>query len=69
MVTKWHNINREVIANPFLLLALPSTDNEASHQEDEENNSPCDRHSQNGRLIRVPYGQNIYKREKVKTVI
>ncbi len=43
---------------------LPSTDNEASHQEDEENNSPSDWHSQNGGLVRVPDSKNIYKGDK-----
>lgn len=47
-------------------MILPSTDNEASHQEDEENDSPCDGHGQNGGLVRVSNGQNICKTGKKK---
>lgn len=41
------------------LIVLPSADDEASHQEDEENDSPGDGHSQNGGLVRVPDRKNV----------
>lgn len=46
------------------LLTLPSADDEASHQEDEENDSPSDGHSQNGGLVRVPDSKDIYLGDK-----
>lgn len=50
------------------LLPLPAADDEASHQEDEENNSPSDRYSQDGGLVRVPDSQNICAGDGEKTV-
>lgn len=41
------------------LSSLPSTDNEAGHQEDEENDAPGDGHSQDGGLVWVPDSENI----------
>lgn len=41
------------------LFTLPSADNEASHQEDEENDPSSDGHSQNGGLVRVPDGKDV----------
>ena len=43
-----------------LFFFLPSADNEASHQEDEENDSPGDGHSQDSGLVRVPDSKHIY---------
>jgi len=51
------------------MLALPSADNKAGHQEDEKSDSPCDGHSQNGGLVGVPNGQDIYSIEKANTVV
>lgn len=39
---------------------LPAADNEASHQEYEETDSSCYGHSQDGELVGVSNGQNIY---------
>lgn len=38
---------------------LPSADDKASHQEDEENDPPGDGHGQNGGLVRVPNRKNV----------
>lgn len=51
------------------LLTLPAADNEASHQEDEKNNSPSDGHGQDGGLVRVPNSQNIYTGDRENIVV
>lgn len=48
----------------FFCFTLPSADNKASHQEDEENDSPGNGHSQNGGLVRVPDSKHIYIGDK-----
>lgn len=40
-------------------LSLPSADDEASHQEDEEDDAPGDGHGQEGGLVGVPDSKDI----------
>lgn len=51
-----------LFAVSFLLL-LPSTDDEAGHQEDEEDDAPGDGHGQDGGLVGVPDSENICMRD------
>lgn len=54
---------------PSCLPSLPSADNEAGHQEDEENDAPGDGHSQDGGLVWVPNSKNICLGNKNGTLI
>lgn len=46
-----------------VVLTLPAADNKAGHQKDKDNNPPSDGHNQNGRLVWIPNGQDIWKQE------